>query len=196
MLTYDEIIQMKKLKNSKNIVIFSLIIVVIITIFLGKGLLSNNKNNNQANILSNNNNIDLSFSPSIITAKLGNFDVGVKAGGDMLIAGYSFTISFDKTKMQVAENGINYKIGAPSTGLSDTNSEINKINNSGSIKIKGEIQSADGYKLSGENIITIRFLSKSESTSNIKILDPIFTKINPDFTLEDVAGSEISAVAN
>lgn len=138
--------------------------------------------------------LSLSFNPSSISAASGDFTTIIKANGTMLIAGYDFNVSFDKTKMQIKT--ITYIVGAASAGMGQTTANIAAINSAGTIRIKGEIQSADGYTVSNSNIVTLVFTSTSSASSVIQIPSSTFTKINADFTLQDISAGGASASVN
>lgn len=137
--------------------------------------------------------ITFTFNPSSINQSTGDFTttIQVKPSVDMMIRGYQFGISFDKTKIQFKD--IQYKAGSVSSGLGDDSSKVSIINQNGAIKVVGEIQSATGLNIpaaSNTDIVTVTFTALSSSASSITAgADAKFMKINSDYTLTEVPSS-------
>lgn len=136
--------------------------------------------------------VTVSLSPSLFSFT-ANQDLStiikIQPSVDMTIRGYYFTLNFDKTKLQL--KNIEYKLGTVSQGLGDDNSKLSSINQSGIIKIVGEVQSATGYVLLSSKqteVAGLTFNSISDGNTSIAI-DPNSSKIikiNADSSLSEI----------
>ena len=84
----------------------------------------------------------LTFNPSSATASaiIPDFTttLTIKPSVNVTLRGYRVRITFDKAKIQV--KNIDYKLGAVSAGLGDTNSTLSTVNQNGSVLLLGEVQ--------------------------------------------------------
>jgi hypothetical protein len=136
--------------------------------------------------------VTASFSPATFTFT-ANQDLStmikIQPSVDMSIRGYYITVNFDKTKLQL--KNIDYKLGTISQGLGDDNSKLSSINQSGVVKIVGEIQAATGYVLSSAqqtDVVSLTFNSISDGNTSITIdeTNSKVVKINSDSSLSEI----------
>jgi len=141
------------------------------------------------------------FDPASVTAGSGQdftTTIKVKPSTDMLIRGYLLGVNFVNTRVQVKK--IEYKLGAVSAGIGDSSDDATKlaeINQRGTIKIQGEIQSANGSLLqsaSETDVVAITFTSQTADGSSVSIdaVNSFFYKINTDYTLIQIPGVSTS----
>ncbi len=138
--------------------------------------------------------IPLTFDPASADAALNaDFTVKLKLApqSPLVIQGYLITLSFDKSKMKIKEDGIQYLKGAASVNLgADDNSKISTINgDSGqaTLKMYGEIQSATGLTVSSAtDLAQITFTSKTADATTITVSTPKVVKIGSDGVLTEV----------
>ncbi len=136
--------------------------------------------------------VTVSLSPSLFSFTANqdlSTTIKIQPSIDMTIRGYYLTITFDKTKLQL--KNIEYKLGTVSQDLSDDNSKLSSINQTGTIKIVGEIQSATGYILPSSKqteVASLTFSSISDGSASIAIdsNNSKIIKINADSSLSEV----------
>lgn len=128
--------------------------------------------------------------PSSVSKSSGDFAVSVKVNPsiNMTIRGYSFSVSFNASKMQV--KSIQYKLGTVSSSLGDDDSKIVAVNQNGKVTVVGEFLSSTGQLIyTGQNteIVNITFTSTSALSSSITTgsTDTKFYMIKADYTLEE-----------
>lgn len=90
---------------------------------------------------------------------------------------YKTVITFDKTKLQVKANGINYHIGTASATLdADRNETVSRINIEGKIIIMGELQGSPQALIAGtHSLVSVNFTATPAFGTNK-------TRINVDTT--------------
>ncbi len=144
--------------------------------------------------------VTLIFNPAASSAGTGHdFVTTIKAQptSDMMIRGYVITVNFDKSKAQVKD--IQYKLGVVSAGLGQDNSALSTINQNGTIKLQGEIQTATGASLpsgSATDIVTITFTSQSTSAFSVSAdQSSSFYKINTDSSLATIPVTATATLA-
>ena len=145
--------------------------------------------------------VTLTFNPAAAGTGSGQdfFSTTIKAQptSDMMIRGYVITVNFDKSKVQVKD--IQYKLGVVSAGLGQDNSALSTINQNGTIKLQGEIQTATGASLpsgSATDIVTITFTSQSTSAFSVSAdQSGSFYKINTDSSLTTIPVTATATLA-
>jgi len=104
------------------------------------------------------------------------------------VRGYAFDIQFDTAKASVAN--IDYKFGAISNNLGDSNSTLNAVNNAGLIHIQAEVQSATPVPMgtSAVELVHITFQKKGGEvyTFSVKPNTGVFYVTVQDNTLGEV----------
>lgn len=88
----------------------------------------------------------------------------------MLARGYLFRVVFNKNKVQIKD--IDYKLGSASVGLGQDNGDLAAINNTGVIKIQGEINTAAGRSLLANvlvDVVSIKLKLKEAGAASLSI---------------------------
>ncbi len=122
--------------------------------------------------------------------------VQVKPSTTLSIRGYAFQIVFDKSVITVKD--IAYKMGVVSPGLGDDNAQLGKVNQSGVIKIQGELQTAGGGVLQPSalsDLVVITLDTKSTMPQvSIPATSVTFYALNTDSTLLAVPASNTAQI--
>ena len=149
--------------------------------------------------------LTLSFDPTSATAaNNGEFIITIKATptSAMNIQLYKININFDKSKVKIKDNGINYVVGQPSSALGgDDNSKISAINGDsgqGMIKLYGEITNpATGLIMNGATeLAKITFISKTDNSYTVTNSDSSVSKVNSDYSINTVSLSNATFNVN
>ncbi len=118
--------------------------------------------------------LKLTFDPYSATAAVNStFTVAlkVKPSLDTALRGYMVELIFDKTKIQLTK--IVYNLGAVSTGLGQTDSDLATVNANGAVRLIGESQTATGQLLLASaaptNLATLTFKTLSSVGTSIKV---------------------------
>jgi len=141
--------------------------------------------------------MNLSFNPTAVSAAAGQsfpaITIKAKPSVTMFIRGYEMIINFDKTMVELAENGIDYgNVLSVSIGVGDDNSKRDEINSRGWIKLIGQSNLPDmGTSLSSNSdtiIATLTFKAKTADATSISIpvATAIFQKTKTDYSLESI----------
>jgi hypothetical protein len=149
----------------------------------------------------------LSFDPTTVnTAAMGptqlvSVTLRIKPTGTAIVRlrGYSLNIPFDKNKLDI--HSIEYKIGSVSNGLGDTTANIAAINQSGVIRLVGEVGTATGATIPVANptdLVTIKFVVPNNNATAITIEDKnisLFTVKSSDETLFNMPLASVSTLS-
>lgn len=138
-----------------------------------------------------------SFAPASTTATANQeFHTLVKVKSTTLTAmmarGYELKVAFDKTKLELKK--IEYKFGAASQGVGQTDANLTAINNQGIVKLVGEVTAAAGLPITnGDSIelvdLTFKFIGTGATTVTINKDTAIVYWYKTDGTLVDLPGA-------
>ncbi|MFH0864524.1 MAG: dockerin type I domain-containing protein [Candidatus Gottesmanbacteria bacterium] len=149
--------------------------------------------------------LTLSLDPaSVVAANGDDFTVTIKAipTNTINIQLYKINVNFDRSKVKIKDNGINYVVGQPSSALGgDDNSKISTINGDsgqGVIKLYGEITNpATGLFMNGATeLARITFTSKTDSSYTVTNSESSVSKINTDYSITTVPFSNETVEVN
>jgi|GEM_PF-3906329 len=121
-----------------------------------------------------------------------NFSYTVKArpSADINLIGYAWTVTFDKTKIRI--NAVEYQTGAVSPDLGQDSGSQETINQTGQIKVQGEVRTAQGVLMaqnSDLDLVTIAGKALAAGIPQLNIINLKFYQINADSTLSELAGT-------
>lgn len=144
--------------------------------------------------------VTLWFDPATGTpAANAEFTTTVKVKGtsaDVQMRGYDMKYTFDKTKLQLKK--IEYRLGVVSVDLGNTDADLPQINQNGSFRIMGELNTSVGQAVNttGVEVAKLTFTAVSASGTSISVASKFYT-INADATLsENVIASPVSLDLN
>ncbi len=138
--------------------------------------------------------VTLTFDPSSATASANqDFSTTIKAklATATVVQGYEILVKFDSTKASV--KSIEYKLGSVVQSLGDS-TNLEGVNSKNSIKLMGEIQSADGFTLGANQEVDVAVITFTSHTSdsaaiNINQNEAKFSQLAADFSLSDLLGT-------
>lgn len=147
-------------------------------------------------------NINLAFRPNQIKASQNQgftVTLEISSNNPITIQLYQINIFFDKENVEVKNEGIEYLVGKPSENLgAHRNNDINFINNSGLIKIYGEIvDPINGLIINKPTeVAKITFLSKTNASYQVLSRNSGIIKVNDNYELELVNFLDSSLTIN
>lgn len=140
--------------------------------------------------------VTLSFTPASANLAVDAEEtttIKVKPSVDLIIRGYVLNVTFDKSKVEIKD--ISYKLGAVIPDLGQDNNDLTTINNAGVIRIRGQIDTADGKTLTSstaEDVVTIKVKSKATGGASLSVnKDSVkFFRILTDMKIATVSGAD------